>query len=98
LLDTNGNTLARVLGLQFSDPILKRFGMSLDALVFGLRVLHLDKVEVGCFVGSVQSNGDVEGYRFHVFLVVWFDWHGALTQRRQYRRVVCRRDGLLSSR
>ena len=43
-----------------------------NAVVLVLRVLHLDEVEVGSFIGSIQSNGDVEGYRFHMFsCLVW---------------------------
>jgi hypothetical protein len=42
--------------------------MSSDALVLGLPVWQGNEMQIGYFVGSIQSNGDVKRCRVHVGL------------------------------
>ena len=65
LLQTDGDPMARKGLLESLDPLLKSFRGGADTLMFSAAVPQVEKVKVGCFIGSIQSNDNVEECRIH---------------------------------
>ena len=77
LLQADRDSLARKVRLQLPAPLLEGFRAGADPLMFSAAVPQVEEVQIGRFVGSIQSNDDVEGCRVHNLTC---DWLGPLAR------------------